>query len=204
MLERYFRNGYQLIFVVPIVKLLIKYTKITPNTITLIAAVTGIICGISLGLNFSIVALVFLLLSGYLDTLDGSLARMSQQTSDRGSVFDIVSDRLVEFFIVLGFYLQNPNHGLACLVMLGSFLVCVSSFLVVGVFSKNTGVKSFYYSPGLIERAEAFVFFAFMIIFPTWFNVLAWLLIILVIVTTIIRVSEFYKQHGVTNENTEN
>ena len=206
MLERYCRQYYQTLCVTPIVKLLIKFTKITPNTITLLAAITGVICGILLSLNLSMLGLIFLLLSGYLDTLDGTLARMTAQASNQGSVFDIVSDRLVEFFIVLGFYLQQPDflaHGLACMVLLGSFMLCISSFLVVGIFSDKTGEKSFYYSPGLIERAEAFVFFILMILFPSWFNALAWLLIILVSITTIIRMLEFYKQHSMLSENSD-
>lgn len=200
MLERYLRKFYQVIFVVPAVKFLLRFKGITPNKITLLAAITGVVAGFLLAIGWSLTALVFMLLSGYFDTLDGTFARMAQQMSDRGSVFDIVSDRLVEFSIVLGFYLQAPlidEHGLSCIVMLGSFLLCVSSFLVVGVFSQNTGERSFYYSPGLIERPEAFLFFALMILIPSWFNVLAWILIVLVLLTTLIRVVEFYQQQGV-------
>jgi phosphatidylglycerophosphate synthase len=201
MLEHYWRNGYQKWCVDPIVNLLAKSKKISANKITLTAAITGVFAGISLALHWSAVAFILLLLSGWLDTLDGSFARKTQSSSHRGSVLDIVCDRLVEFFIVFGLFLYAPEtRALAAICLLGSFLLCISSFLVVAIFSENQGERSFYYSPGLIERTEAFVFFALMILLPSLFNLLAWLLILLVMITTVTRVLEFYRQQGALHE----
>lgn len=106
--------------------------------------------------------------------LDGSLARHQNKTSPIGAALDITADRLVEFAIILGLFLIDPHkRGLLCLLMLGSVLLCITTFLVVGIFSENQSEKGFHYSPGLMERTEAFAFFALMMLFPIYFTPLA-------------------------------
>ena len=51
--------------------------------------------------------------------------------------------------------------------MMMSIIVCIIGFLLVGVFSQKESIKSFYYSPSLIERAEIFIFFIIIILFPS-------------------------------------
>jgi phosphatidylglycerophosphate synthase len=148
-----------------------------------------------LALEQGALALVALGISGYLDTLDGSLARHLQSTSDKGAACDIVSDRVVEFSIIFGLYLQDPiPRASLCLLMLGSVLFCISSFLVVGIFSANDSHKSFHYSPGIMERTEAFIFFAAFILFPQAFTVLASFFSLLVALTGLLRMLEFCRR----------
>lgn len=201
MLEQHFRAYYQKILVDPFVELLVKISFISANIITLIAAAFGFLAGISIALHWTISALILLLLSGWLDTIDGSFARATQTSSNHGSVFDIVGDRVVEFSMLFGLYLYAPTtRATAAICMLGSFFLCITSFLVVAIFTENNSNRSFYYSPGLIERAEVFVFFVLMMLLPSLFNVLAWLLTVLVLYTTVIRVKEFYQQQNYSQE----
>ena len=67
----------------------------------------------------------------------------------------------------------------------------MTSFLVVGIFSENKSQKGFHYSPGLMERPEAFLFFAMMMLLPTLFSALALLFTFLVFLTAGLRVLEF-------------
>ena len=78
--------------------------------------------------------------------------------------------------------------------MLGSMLLCITSFLVVGIFVANDSHKSFHYNPGIMERAEAFIFFIAMMLWPSAFVGLAMLFSLLVTLTAIIRLTQFYKQ----------
>ncbi|WP_454780756.1 hypothetical protein [Legionella sp. WA2022007384] len=57
-----------------------------------------------------------------------------------------------------------------------------------------------FYSPGLMERAEAFSFFIAMMIWPHAFNFLVCLFTFLVTITAIIRLVQFYNQHQTTIE----
>ncbi len=194
MLEQLIRPRYQAYLVEPIASRI--KNRISPNSITVLSGILGFCVLLALMQHQILLAIMMLLASGYCDTLDGSLARMTNNTSNWGSVLDIMMDRFVEVCVVLGIFMMSPaTNGLGCLIMLGSFVLCITSFLVVGIFSQNTSEKSFYYSPGLIERAETFCFFILMMIFPNLFNLLVGVLSILVVITAFIRMRQFYLQN---------
>ncbi len=191
MIDSKFRAPYQNFFITPLLKSPFLQ-KADPTILTLIGLFFGLLIPVFLPLQLPFLALVCLALSGFFDTLDGSVARQMQKTSPKGAVLDITSDRVVEFMVILGLYLVAPQErSLFCLIMLGSILLCITTFLVVGIFSQNTTEKSFYYSSGLIERAEAFAFFALMMIFPSAFIPLALLFTGLVMATGIVRIYQF-------------
>lgn len=191
MLESHLRPTFQKYLIIPFLKLPFLQ-KTAPLFLTFLSGVLGILTCVLIALHLRILALIPLILSGYLDVLDGSLARHQNRSSPKGAVFDIFTDRLVEFSIILGLYLAYPEtRALPIILMLGSIFLCITSFLVVGIFSENTTSKSFHYSAGLIERAEAFIFFGAMIVFPALFTPLAYLFVALVLVTTGTRLKQF-------------
>ncbi|MCH9745071.1 MAG: CDP-alcohol phosphatidyltransferase family protein [Gammaproteobacteria bacterium] len=196
MLEAYVRPLYQKIFVNPIMLFLDKFTDCDPNQITYFSMFCGIFSAVSIMLHWPMLGLALLLLSGYCDSLDGSYARRKGVTSPHGAVLDIVGDRVVEFCIMFALFKLAPaSRAIPAFFMLGSSLLCVTSFLVVGIFSENQTSKSFYYSRGIIERPEAFIFFALMIVLPHWFIPLAWAYTALVLLTAFIRVNQFMRVH---------
>lgn len=198
MIENYIRPTYQKFCVDYIAKRLVD--KCTPNQITLFACLLGILIIPALSMHKPLLATLLLLLSGYCDTLDGTLARLNSTNSNAGTMFDIVIDRIVEFAVILGLFAMDPIHrGWGTLFMLGSVLICVTSFLVVGIFTPNSSNKGFHYSPGLIERFEAFVFFTAMIWLPQYFQWLSSIFSILVGWTAYIRVSQFVRQGKVVS-----
>lgn len=195
MLETHTRTYYQKWLVDPIAKPFSRRFPRSANAISIASAVVGLFVPILIVSRQNGLAIVTLILSGYLDTLDGTVARFAGQSSATGTVIDILMDRFVEFVVIFGLFLIDPtDRSIPAMLMLGSILLCVTSFLVVGIFSDNDSHKSFHYSPGLMERAEAFAFFIAMIIFPDAFIGLAYLFIALVLLTTLIRVVEFISQ----------
>lgn len=157
MIEQYLRPHYQKCLVNPIANFV--GGRMSANQITVLSGLFGVLVLPALLLHQIKLAIVLLLLSGYCDTLDGTLARFNQNPSDWGSALDITMDRLVEWVVVFSLFSLAPSErGFWCLLMLGSMLLCITSFLVVGIFSVNHSEKSFHYSPGLMERAEAFSF----------------------------------------------
>ena len=192
MLEQKARKYYQSVLVEPILTIIPQ--SISPLHITLLSAVIGLAFIPALLFNQSLIAIIILLLSGYLDTVDGSLARARKQCSNFGSVMDIMADRIVECAVILAFFLRAPAvDGPWVIAMLISSLLCITSFLVVGIFEQNESHKSFHYSPGLIERAEAFIFFILMTLFPNSFVFFAALYSVLVFYTAYTRIKEFYQ-----------
>lgn len=194
MLEQSIRNPYQVWLVDPVARWI--GNQLSPIAITLLSGISGIVFIPLIANGYSLAAISMLILSGYLDTLDGTLARFQRKQSDIGSLLDLTTDRIVEFAAVLGFFLVDPVlNALPSILMLGSMLICITSFLAVGIFTANDSHKSFHYSPGLMERAEAFIFFIVMSIFPAQFPNLAYIFSMLVLLTAIVRLYQFIKQY---------
>ncbi len=205
MIEHHLRQPYQRILVDPLANFL-KHS-VSPNQITVLSGFLGVLVLPAMMLHQEYIAIVLLLLSGFLDTLDGTLARLKQNSSNWGSVLDIMTDRVVEFVVVFSLYAVAPQQrGVGALLMLGSMLLCITSFLVVGIFTMNDSQKSFHYSPGLMERAEAFLFFIAMMLWPNTFVFFALLFAFLVTVTAIIRLVQFYslQQHSLVSNPSRN
>ena len=194
MLDTNIRDHYQKIFITPFLKL--KFIKnINPHFITFVALTFGIFAFFFIISDHKYLAVSCIVLSGYFDTLDGSIARLNNQESNLGSVFDIFSDRFVEMLIILALFLIDPtSRAFLSFFMIAGCYLFITSFLVVGIFEKNLGVKSFHYSSGIIERSEAFIFFISMILFPNIFSFLAFCFSVLVTATSFIRIYEFYKK----------
>lgn len=194
MLDTYLRPKLQPIFVEPFLKTSLA-KKLTPNMVTIFAGVAAVISAMFLVIGSKFIAVVFLLLSAYFDILDGSIARAHQKDQPFGAVVDIVMDRFVEFTIIFALFAVSPVHrGSLCMLMMGSVLICVTTFLISGIFTANNSEKSFHYSPGLMERTEAFIFFTAMMLFPQAFSYLAWAFILLVGYTAARRILELRDQ----------
>ncbi|MBT4880059.1 MAG: CDP-alcohol phosphatidyltransferase family protein [Alphaproteobacteria bacterium] len=192
MIESYLRPRYQKAFVDPVAKKVSNF--LSPNFVTFVACLCGIAVFPAVYFQQYGAACFILLLSGYFDTLDGTIARLKGDTSPTGSVFDITADRIVELVVIFSLLYVDPiSRAIPAFWMLGSILLCVTAFLVVGIFSENTSNKGFFYSQGIMERVEAFAFFILMLLYPEWFSTLAWIFSSLVILTAFIHVFCFWK-----------
>src|SRR3989344_2338909 len=99
IIERFYRPITDFLFSI------IIRTKITPNNITTLSIIFGLISGIffSFGnmLNL-ILGVIFSQLSLICDLLDGDLARTKKLTSEYGRWYDIIATKLFKYFIFLG------------------------------------------------------------------------------------------------------
>ena len=97
----------------PITKILVP-TKITPNQITFISTVMGLVSGalfIFGGFTNRLIGSILIYLSMVVDATDGKVARLRGISSSFGGVFDEWCDRLREYALFLGItigtYLEN-------------------------------------------------------------------------------------------------
>ena len=141
---------------------------LTPNHISTIGFMLALASAVTYGLTTTrslwllILAAVFLLASGFCDTLDGIIARTFQQTTIFGGFFDSVLDRYADAVIyaaiivagllipVWGFF-WGAAWGLAALA--GSMMVSYTR-----ARSEAAGVKM--ESIGIAERAERMLILA--------------------------------------------
>jgi archaetidylinositol phosphate synthase len=152
---------------------------LTANQVTMIAFVIGIAASVLVYMGYSVAGVAVLWLSGYLDAVDGSMARLSKKSSPWGTVMDGTFDRLVEGGIIIALALRHPvPEVLFPLLLLAiSIVFSITVFLTVGAVSEQKGYKSFYYQAGLAERTEGFILFSLMILFQE--QLILWTLVFL-------------------------
>lgn len=180
-------------YVNPIIELGAKFLlklKLTPNNVTILALLLGIATSIFLYFDMQIIAVILLWVSGYLDAVDGAMARRTNSLSSFGTLLDIVSDRIVEVSIVLVLGLKFVDVRYNLIVLTVCILMSMTIFLTVGALSEKKGVKSFYYQAGVAERSEGFIFFSLMILIPSYLGIITNIFSILIIITAIQRFFE--------------
>ncbi len=192
MIDSYFRAPWQSFLIEPLARFCASL-RLKPHHLTLTALFLGVLSMPALYWHQSWLAFSLLMLSGLLDAVDGTLARRLALSSDQGCILDIACDRTVELAVVIGLYLYAPERGLLCILLLGSFYLCVTTFLLSGIFENNFSSKSFHYSPGLIERAETFIYFPIVIIFERSFFWVTILFVTLVFFTAFKRFFEMMR-----------
>ena len=180
-------------YVNPIIELVAEFLlklKLTPNNVTILALLLGVSTSIFLYFDMHIIAVTLLWVSGYLDAVDGAMARRSNSSSSFGTLLDIVSDRIVEVSIVLVLGLKFVDVRYNLIVLTVCILMSMTIFLTVGALSEKKGVKSFYYQAGVAERSEGFIFFSLMILIPSYLGIITNIFSILIIITAIQRFLE--------------
>lgn len=188
MIDTRWRAGFEPMFNF-LARILIRF-KIKPTAITIVAFAIGLFSAILVGFNKPIVALVLLWISGLLDALDGSVARLTGKSSASGAYMDLIFDRMVEAFIILGFTILAPTNYLAYIVFYISVIFNFTTFVVAGALFKNTSEKSMHYDTGIAERTETFIVFSLMLIFKNQINIILMIFNAIIFLTGIIR---FYK-----------
>lgn len=136
---------------------------LTANEVTYLSFIIGSAAGLLIYFELPIAAVLVLWLSGFLDAVDGTMARLTKP-SGWGTVLDITFDRIVEISVIVGLAFIFPDAQLALLLLSVSIIVSMTVFLTVGAVSEKQGVKSFYYQAGLAERTEGFILFSLMIL----------------------------------------
>lgn len=161
----------------------------TADAVTKIAFAIGISTGVFIYLDQPILAVIALWFSGFLDAVDGTMARKTKP-SPWGTLLDITFDRLVEISVILGLAFRFPDSMWALLLLSVAIIVAMTVFLTVGALSEKQGTKSFYYQAGLGERTEAFILFTLMILFTPYLTVITFLFIAVQVFTIFQRMAE--------------
>ncbi|PJK17309.1 CDP-alcohol phosphatidyltransferase [Chryseomicrobium excrementi] len=165
---------------------------LTATQVTHIAFVIGVTSGIFIYLGQPFLALIVLWLSGFLDAVDGSMARKTT-SSAWGTLLDISYDRVVEISVILGLAFLYPDSMWALLLLACSIIWAMTIFLTVGALTEKKGMKSFYYQAGLAERTEGFILFSLMILFPSYLTLLTLVFLAVELFTAFQRLSEARK-----------
>lgn len=138
----------------------------TANHVTLLSFVLGISTAGFIVMGKPVLAIAVLWISGYLDAVDGSIARNYGKPSAVGTLMDITFDRVVELGMILSLGFIHVHARMGLLFLACSIIFSMTVFLTVGAMANQKGIKSFYYQAGVMERTEGFIGFSLMIIMP--------------------------------------
>lgn len=150
-----------------------------PNLITLISLIAVFFSGYYYYSGMPYVGAVILAFSGFLDLVDGSVAKYTKNITDLGSFLDSTFDRIGEGIILLGIG-ASTNLILCFVIMIGAYLVSYMRAKGEALGVKVMGV-------GIGERAERIII---ILIFS--FIDLQLGLYVLLIVVYITAITRFY------------
>lgn len=180
-------------YVQPIIKvgatLAIKI-GLTADNVTVIAMLIGVLSGIFTAFNLNILGVTTLWFSGYLDAVDGTIARKTNTSSSLGTVMDITFDRIVEGSVILGVAYKYSQFSFISLLLAISIIISMTVFLTTGSLAENKGEKTFYYQAGLAERTEGFIMLSLMILLQNKANIVINIFTVMVLFTAIQRFLE--------------
>lgn len=123
MRERLLREYYSL--VERLIKPVVRF-GVSPNAISLVSVGVSFVAGILYAGGCFFWGGIVLLLSGFLDTLDGTMARLKGQSTRFGALLDSTLDRYSDYFVLAGLLVFYRNHWVFFIIILsiiGSFMV---------------------------------------------------------------------------------
>jgi phosphatidylglycerophosphate synthase len=147
----------------PLERLLIG--RVSPNVITATSLLLCGITGAAVALGHLAGAVWLYAFAGILDVLDGRLARISNQQTPAGALFDSVSDRWGELFVFAGYvwYLHDSPWLLAVMAAIGG------SMMVSYTRARAEGLGVML-SGGVMQRAERIVLVASGTLIAAWYG----------------------------------
>jgi archaetidylinositol phosphate synthase len=131
-----------------------RMARVNPNTISWIGLLAAALAGVGFyvgGSGFLALSLLMILVSAYLDALDGKVAKMFGKASARGDFIDHVFDRYADVFLLGG-----VAFGLYCRLWVGALAiigVLLTSYM--GTQAQAVGQGRAY--GGLLGRADRLV-----------------------------------------------
>lgn len=179
-----------------------KYNRVPIRGLDRIGVSPEIITFLGLFLTFSsIIPLIYLsgyikylvfigiiLLAGYMDILDGELARYGGRTSKKGAFIDSTFDRITEVIIILYLYIGEITSDPILLILLVS-----TSILISYIRARAEALGLNIQGVGLMERAERIIFILIAIFISKvlgFINIefLLWIIVVFNVITMVQRI----------------
>ena len=159
----------------------IARSKIPPNALTLLGPIVATFAAWMYIQQQLALALLLLLLSGFVDALDGAVARATGKTTAFGGVLDSVCDRYSDAIVLIGVILGGGSSTFwGILAIVGSLLVSYTRARAEAAGVEQLGV-------GIAERPERLIILMIVTLLqyltvigllfppPSYFGIIYWL-----------------------------
>ncbi len=159
-----------------------------PNHITILSVLISILALYIFKFN-PLYSIILFGLSFFVDAIDGVVARAKNLVSKEGAFLDGISDRLVEFFLILTiiFYFGSSQEVLLASIAILFFGTCMTAY--VKAYAHHQGVLTEEEAKklgGFLERAERVILLFLTLIAFVYFREYAFYLLILTVGLSII------------------
>jgi len=128
---------------------------VTPNVISLFSLCLSLISALFYGMGYFFAGGIMLLLSGFTDTLDGTIARIRGKSTRFGALLDSTLDRYAEFFVFTGLLIHFRTGWMFYIVI----TALIGSIMVSYVKARAESLGSTKII-GLMQRPERFILLA--------------------------------------------
>jgi phosphatidylglycerophosphate synthase len=175
---------------------------VSPNQWTLMTILPTLGTLYSLMNSNFLLAAVFLIITGFIDLIDGSVARVMGKVTKLGAYLDTMMDRYVESLIIIGLLLVAlPGFYLPAAVWL--FIYFMGSMMTTYAKSaaKEKELVEDELSGGIVERAERFfILFIGMVLAAYDRSILTYAIVILAVLTNISALQRAYKAKSMSGK----
>jgi archaetidylinositol phosphate synthase len=137
-----------------------------PNQITIAAIFLAILGFLAIYSNQLLLGFSLFLISGFFDAIDGAVARVKNQKTKLGFFLDGVSDRIVEFLIILSF-LFLPFPGIPKEFLLFTLLFFSLTIPYLKAYAEHSGNLTHEEAlrmGGIFERSERLILFYLILV----------------------------------------
>ena len=140
-----------------------KRIKVNPNVLTILGLIVSILSGLMFALGDLLLGAAMILLSGFVDMLDGAVARNNSSKTKFGGILDSTSDRFADAAIIIG-------------IMYGGFVnpligaLAIHASLTVSYVRARAESEGINCSVGFAERAERLIIIVAGAILSVVFN----------------------------------
>jgi len=173
-------------------RFIFRSKAISPNTISVTGTLFGFLAASLIFFEHPVPGAAALLVAGFLDIIDGAVARTSDRVTRFGGFFDSVLDRYTDLSImgsIMLVYVRHNEPGLA----LTTFSAVVGTALIPYARARAEAA-SISCKTGLLERPERIVLLLIGLFVPLLLNYVVVILAVLTHVTVIQRIVHVWKQ----------
>jgi len=162
----------------------------TPNQYTLASIFFVLISFFFLINQNFILTIVFFIISGFLDLIDGAVARTKNLSSKVGAYLDTICDRYVEGIILLGMLflplpkILLPSYAWIFLILFGSIITTYAKAAAKEKELVNQELKG-----GLLSRGERIILLLIAILCGAIDGTLVWMTWVLIIIAILSNVT---------------
>ncbi len=176
---------------------LLSRTGVHPNVITVLGFLLSLIPPVFYAMGRPVIGAILLILTNVLDSIDGTLARISGKESRFGAFLDSSLDRFSEFALFLGiayYFRHEPlNLFLTLAAMFGSFMVSYTRARAEGLDEAVARGEDRRLRVGPMDRTVRILYIFLMSFLWKYYTALISLYIVLVYLTVFRRMYGFFK-----------